>query len=334
MKGVPLPTRARPEGPRSETAARQGPPKRTLLALNYEPPAARPGRPPRPAPARGLVTPPNITRGDRHGTRLSVTFDAGFGARQAIEILDILKKRKIKTTIFLTGNFIRRYPEITRRIVADGHEVGNHTTTHPHLTELEINGTQRTRPHVTREFLLQELETAEKRFFETTGRHMAPLWRAPYGEVNRTLRAWAFSAGYIHVGWTYDARRRRSLDSLDWVTDKGSRLYHGPREIERKILDFDGKGGGLGGGIVLMHLDTDRGADRASSVLGDLLDRLIERGYSLVRVSDLIEDKRLLREARQIKERFYSAMRLIPPRTRHPLQPRRAGVHAKAAPAR
>ncbi len=295
-----------------------------------------PKRPPAAVkPKKRLIIPPNITRGDRKSTRLSVTFDGGLGAREAGEILDTLKKRNIRTTIFLSGNFIRFNPEITRRIVAEGHEVGNHTTTHPHLTQLEINGTQRTLPSVTKDFLLSQLNETERRFFEVTGKHLSPLWRAPYGEVNSELRAWAYSAGYLHVGWTYDARSGRSLDSLDWVTDKGSRLYHGPDDIKKKILDFDKKGGGLGGGIILMHLDTERGPDRASSVLGDILDSLIERGFSLVKVSDLVPNKRLLREARLRKERFYSALKLRPkaapkPRLARHVQAMASPVHGSA----
>jgi len=256
-----------------------------------------------------LISPPNITRGNIHGTRISVTFDGGIGAGQAREILDILKKRNIKTTIFLSGNFIRLHPEITKRIVREGHEVGNHTTTHPHLTQLEINGTQKTLPNVTREFLIRELNIAEKRFFEVTGRHMSPLWRAPYGEVNAKLRAWAFSAGYLHIGWTYDGRKHRSLDSLDWVDDRSSHLYHNAKEIKKRILSFGDNGGHLGGGIVLMHLGTDRGPERASSILGEMLDALLKQGLSVVKVSDLIENKRLLREAGQKKVRYYTAKR-------------------------
>ncbi len=297
------------------------------LSLSY-PATQGSGRPQRKhRPVKGLIIPPNITRGDRKSTRLSVTFDGGLGAREAGEILDILKKRNIRTTIFLSGNFIRANPEITRRIVADGHEVGNHTTTHPHLTQYEINGTQKTLQHVTKDFLLRQLNETERRFYEVTGRHMSPFWRAPYGEVNSQLRAWAYSAGYIHVGWTYDARSGRSLDSLDWVTDKGSRLYHDPDDIKKKILDFDKKGGGLGGGIILMHLDTERGPDRASSVLGDILDSLIERGFSLVKVSELITDKKLLQNARFRKDRFYSAMRM---ERKAPPKPRRLATHVQA----
>lgn len=276
------------------------------------------------------VSPPNITRGNIHGTRIAVTFDGGFSAEQATEILDILKERNIKTTIFLSGVFIRRHPAITRRVVADGHEVGNHTTTHPHLTQLEINGTQKTRPHVTRDFLLSELKIADKRFFEVTGKHMSPLWRAPYGEVNAKLRAWAFSAGYLHIGWTYDREKRRSLDSLDWVDDRSSHLYHTPEEIKERILSFDEDGGHLGGGIVLMHLGTNRGHDRASSILGEILDDLLKKGLSVVKVSDLIVNKRLLREAGLKKVRYYQAER----RDNKEASPQRFKIHVKAAPLR
>ncbi len=273
-------------------------------------------------------SPPNITRGNIYGTRIAVTFDGGIGAGQADEILDILKRRNIKTTIFLSGDFIKLHPRITRRIVAEGHEVGNHSTTHPHLTQLEINGTQRTRKGITRDFLVGELNIAEKRFFEVTGRHMSPLWRAPYGEINAELRAWAFSAGYLHIGWTYDSKKRISLDSLDWVDDKTSRLYHSPEEIKKRILSFGDKGGHLGGGIILMHLGTERGSDRASSILGEMLDDLLKRGLSVVKVSDLILNKRLLREASLKKVRYYQAMR----RADKEGSQQRFKIHARAIP--
>ncbi|MFQ5481049.1 MAG: polysaccharide deacetylase family protein [Thermodesulfobacteriota bacterium] len=276
------------------------------------------------------ATPPNITRGNIHGTRISVTFDGGFSAEQATEILNILRERNIKTTIFLSGVFIRKHPRITRMIVADGHEVGNHTTTHPHLTELEINGTQKTKPHVTKDFLIKELKIAEKRFFEVTGRHMSPLWRAPYGEVNKELRAWAFSAGYLHIGWTYDRKNRRSLDSLDWVHDRSSHLYHTPEEIKERILSFDDNGGNLGGGIVLMHLGTNRSHDRASSILGEILDDLLKKGLSVVKVSDLILNKRLLREANLKKVRYYQADTRKDKKT----SPQRFKIQVKATPLR
>lgn len=268
-------------------------------------------------PRRGLLkknlygrVPPDITRGDRNGTRISVTFDGGYNAKEAGEILDILKKRRIKTTIFLTGVFISKYPDITRRIVAEGHEVGNHTMSHPHLTNYEKTFLQTTLPSITKEVLLSELKRTEQLYQKVTGVEMAPLWRAPYGEVNSQIRGWAFSAGYLHVGWTQDYKRKKSLDSLDWVTDKSSQLYLTAGEIKKKILSFYNNSAFMGGGIVLMHLGTERETDRAATVLGEILDGLLEKGLSPVKLSEIIEDKQALKEAQINKDRFFHTRRL------------------------
>jgi len=233
--------------------------------------------------------PPDITRGNPDSMKLSITFDGGSHSDEATEILDILEARGIKATVFLTGIFIKRYPHITRRIVADGHEVANHLMTHPHLTEYSTTYVQRTLPLVTREYLVKQLRDTEELFTEVTGARMAPLWRAPYGEINRTLRAWAFGAGYLHVGWTQDYRRRESLDTLDWVSDRSSRYYLSSEEMKRRVLDFGKDRDGISGGIILMHLGTQRKTDRAVSMLGELIDELTSRGYRFVKVSTLLE---------------------------------------------
>jgi peptidoglycan/xylan/chitin deacetylase (PgdA/CDA1 family) len=247
------------------------------------------------SPARSIrAWPPDITRGDRTRMELSITFDGGYKATEAIEILNTLRQKGIKTTIFLTGLFIKRHPGITRLIVLDGHEVGNHTMNHPHLTEYERTFRQKTLPWVDRELLLKELKGAEEAFREATGRSMAPLWRAPYGEVNAELRAWAFSEGYLHIGWTYDRASRQSLDTLDWVYDKKSGFYLSSSEIKDRIVNFGREGGGARGGIILMHLGTERRTDKAAAVLGEMIDELMEMGYRFVRVSELIEGEQAL----------------------------------------
>ena len=77
----------------------------------------------------------DITRAATEEFAVSVTFDGGYDADEAGAVLDALKERGIRTTFFLTGIFIKRHPDIVRRIVSDGHEVGNHTMNHPHLTD-------------------------------------------------------------------------------------------------------------------------------------------------------------------------------------------------------
>ncbi len=115
---------------------------------------------------------PDITRGELLKNELSITFDGGGEASDAEEILEILKQRNIQTTIFLTGEFIKRHPELVKKMAADGHEIGNHTRTHPHLTSFEKNFKQQTLPGVNKKFIAMELKETAGIFKELTGRDM------------------------------------------------------------------------------------------------------------------------------------------------------------------
>ena len=245
---------------------------------------------PTPVPVRAAELPPpvfssgagvaDLTRGPIDRPEVLASFDAGSSDRGAIEILDALSARGIHTTIFLTGEFIRRYPEIVRRIAADGHEVGNHTDTHPHLTTYAANGKQTTRLGVDRAFLAGELTRTARLYRETTGRTMAPLWRAPFGEHNPEIRRWAAELGYWHVGWTGG---RGGLDGLDWVTDQRSRSYQtAERLLERLVRHAEN------GGIVLLHLGSDRDEPVASQI-AILFDGLKARGFRFARASEFLE---------------------------------------------
>ncbi len=237
-------------------------------------------------------TPPDFTRGSTALKELSFTFDGGSRRGQTKQILEILRQHKIKTTIFLTGQFIEKNPKLVRLMLSDGHEIGNHLMDHPHMTTYASNGRHRRLPHVDRAFVLRQLNQTADLFTRTTGKKMAPVWRAPYGELNNEIRGWAYNAGYMHVGWTTDYKRKESMDSLDWVSDPNSRLYRTTAQIKERILGF-GKGRhGLRGGVVLMHLGTFRRGDKLASRLGEMIDELQERGYRFVKVSTLIKDRK------------------------------------------
>lgn len=232
----------------------------------------------------------NISRGSIDTKEVSLTFDGGT-ANHAREILQILRAKEIETTIFLTGRFIRKNPEIVMEIVADGHEVGNHTMSHPHLTDFDRTLVHTTLPKITKEYFLEQILSTAKLYREVTGLEMAPYWRAPYGEVNPELTQWGFEAGFFHVGWTADYKRHKSLDTLDWVIDKQSKNYFTASEIRERILDFDGTETGLKGGIILMHLGTNRRSDQAVSVLPAIIDDIRERGYCFVKISRMARAK-------------------------------------------
>jgi len=231
----------------------------------------------------------DLIRGRPETGTVAITFDGGSYSNAAGRILDVLESRNLKATFFLTGEFIKRYPEVTRRIAEQGHEVGNHMYSHLHLTTFAKNYRQETLPGVNEELVKKELRRNERAFEELTGKKMVRLWRAPYGEQNEEIRQWALKAGYRHVSWTYDPKTRKSLDGLDWVSDRGSSLYLSSEQIVQKILSFDSETEmGLAGGIVLLHLGSERDRDPFHPRLGELIDRLQEKGYKVGSISQIL----------------------------------------------
>lgn len=260
------------------------------LRPHPEPRPSQADRKPIPSPEPFWRVPSDdVVRGDPTRKEMAFTFDGGREVNVTQEILDILRDKGVKSTIFLTGDFIRRYPLMVKRMVEDGHEIGNHTDTHPHLTTYAQNGRHTTLPNVNRDFLFRQLRGAEEAFYSLTGRRMAQYWRAPYGEENAEIRGWAAEAGYRHISWTRDYRRKESLDSRDWVADRRSRIYLTAEAVQERILNYGGgQGEGSNGGIVLMHLGTSRSRDRVHERLPDIIDALKARGYKLVTISELI----------------------------------------------
>jgi peptidoglycan/xylan/chitin deacetylase (PgdA/CDA1 family) len=246
----------------------------------------------RPATAPGAVDgleAPDFSRGNTAARQLALTFDADDQSEPRLQLLDILEQRRVRTTFFLTGRFIEAFPDIVRRIVRDGHEVGNHSYDHPELTMPGSNGQQATRPTVTKAMFQEQLRLTERVFTATTGARMVPLWRAPGGEHNEQIRGWAAELGYVHVGWTQDSETGESLDSLDWVAEQRSGRFFTPAQIRTRLLNFgDTRTIGANGGIALFHLGSLRTPDAAvDQELGAIIDGFRDRGYELVRVSEL-----------------------------------------------
>ncbi|MFA7345114.1 MAG: polysaccharide deacetylase family protein [Terrimicrobiaceae bacterium] len=192
---------------------------------------------------------------------VALTFDDGPDPDWTPAILDILKAKGAKATFFVVGAEAERHPALVRRIVAEGHEVGNHTFTHPNLAEappalikLELNATQR---------LIESL----------TGRSTT-LFRPPYNADSRpaNLRELvpieiAQSLGYMTI--------LENVDPQDWQKPKKDRLLQRVKsELPR-------------GNIILLH---DGGGDRSATVaaLPSILDHLKERGNRVVLISDLL----------------------------------------------
>ncbi len=235
----------------------------------------------------------HFVNGSVTGRTVALTFDGGSQANVAETILDTLRSRSVKATMFLTGHFIRRYPDVTQQIVAAGHPCGNHTLTHPHLTTYATDRTNTTLPDINASRLTGELHRANELFQRTTGVHFAPIWRSPYGEYNSKLCRWAWEAGYLHIGWRQGRTWLLGLDSNDWVPDSTTPGFHTPEAFFDKVVHLARlQPDGISGGIILMHLGTERSdpAMQVHRVLGNLIDTLRAEGYRFVTIPEMVAD--------------------------------------------
>ena len=132
---------------------------------------------------------------------LYLTFDAGYENGNTPAILDALKKHNAPATFFVVGNYIETAPDLVKRMVAEGHTVGNHTYHHPDMSKIS-----------SKEAFEKELGDLEKLFTETTGQTMKKYYRPPQGKYSETNLQMAKDMGYSTFFW--------SLAYVDWYQDK------------------------------------------------------------------------------------------------------------------
>ena len=225
----------------------------------------------------------SIERGNPARKNIALTFDAGSDDNHTREILAILQEQQLKCTLFLTGKFMERHPDLVKEIVSQGHEIGNHTYNHPHLTTYSDDRQQQLRPGITREYVQEQLLKTDSVFYALTGSKLKPYWRAPFGEYNEQILTWAAEAGYLHIHWT------GSFDTRDWVTDETSDLYHTPEEIFEQVMKLETKNpAGLNGVIVLMHLGSQRLENHIFEILPRLIKEVRAKGYTFSNISGLL----------------------------------------------
>ena len=214
---------------------------------------------------------------------IALTFDAGSGSNGADSLIDIITGRGLHLTFFLTGAFIRHYPEIVKRLMENRQEIGNHTYNHPSLTTWSENSRNDLRDYVDRGFILNQLQRTDSLYYELTGAHMHPYWRAPFGEYNKEILGWAALAGYKHIGWS------PGCDTRDWVIDTNSPLYLSSTQIYEKLMHME-EAGKLKGAIILMHLNSERKSDPLYRTLPRIIDELSRRGYQIMTISELLSN--------------------------------------------
>ena len=199
-----------------------------------------------------------FARGNRDSPQIALTFDAGWEYKATLDMLDTLARHETHATFFLTGRWVSKNLELTRRIVAEGHEIGNHTYSHRRLTDLNAGE------------IAEEAEKTEQLVLETTGCTTKPLLRVPYGARNKRVLSVLEEHGYRSIYW--------DVDSWD-----GFKVGITPAEIEERVL-----GKVRNGSIVLMHCGSRATAD----ALDSLLEKLIAAGYQPVTVRELLDNLR------------------------------------------
>jgi len=209
---------------------------------------------------------------------VAITFDAGSSATGSDSIITILNSKKVQCTFFLTGHFIKTYPDMVQQLVNNRHELANHTYNHPHLTTWEQDHVHITSDHIDRSVLHQQLQLTDSLYYGLVHQHLEAFWRAPYGEYNAEILQWAAEIGYRHIGWTPEC------DSWDWVTDPESELYRSSEQIYQHFMELEGAGK-LKGAIILMHFGTDRKSDFVYPALAKLIDLLRIKNYEILTIS-------------------------------------------------
>lgn len=184
-----------------------------------------------------------------------LTLDCGYGSSNTKVILDVLKKHEVKATFFVTKMFMDAEPDSVRRMVEEGHTVGNHTVSHKDL------------PTLTDEEIYQEIILCEERFFEITGIPMPLFFRPPGGAYSKRTMQITQDLGYKTIFW--------SMAYYDYdLNDQPGKKY-----VIDHFKDYHHNGA-----IPLMHNDSSSNRD----AMDDVITFLKEEGYRFGSLEELI----------------------------------------------
>jgi peptidoglycan/xylan/chitin deacetylase (PgdA/CDA1 family) len=215
--------------------------------------------PPPPQEPQKQETPPTtetsviITNGSLQQKEIALTFDAGSDAI-GIAILDVLKKHNVKATFFLTGIWAEKFPSYAKRIAVEGHDIGNHTYSHPDAAITNTN------------LFVQDIIKAEEAIKRATGVTPRPYFRFPFGSYNAAALKAVGGAGYPYsIHWT--------IDTIDW------------QQPSVEVIISRIQSGASNGDIILMHIggiNTPEAVDRVIPILKSM-------GYNLVTLTELLD---------------------------------------------
>lgn len=187
---------------------------------------------------------------------IALTFDDGPHYKYTEEILDILKSYGVKATFFMIGVNAEKHPDIVKRVCADGHEIGNHTYSHPHLKGLSEDD------------IKKEMADASAVIEKITGRRPS-LFRPPEGYCGKAVTSAAESMDHTVILWSQDTR--------DWAHNEAQKISD---DILRNVKSGD---------IILFH-DFITPDSPTPEALKTIIPQLLRTGYEFVPVSALLAD--------------------------------------------
>ena len=186
-----------------------------------------------------------------------LTFDCGYENGNSGAILDALKKHNVQATFFVVGHFLESAPDVAKRMVAEGHTVGNHTYHHPDMSKISDKAS-----------FQKEMDGVAQLFQQVTGEQIAPYYRAPQGKYSTANLQMAKELGYHTFFW--------SLAYVDWNVDDQPSHEEAMKKLTARIHP---------GAIVLLHSTSKTNGE----ILDDLLTKWEEMGYSFGTLQDLLE---------------------------------------------
>ncbi len=196
--------------------------------------------------------------GDTSDQVIYLTFDAGYENGSTEKILDVLKEHNAPAAFFLVGNYMEKNADLVRRMVAEGHTVGNHTMHHYDMSKLSD-----------RAAFEKELADLENLFYEVTGQEMEKYYRPPQGIYSQENLAMAKALGYKTVFW--------SLAYVDWNNDDQPTKEEAFSKLLPRIHN---------GAVVLLHSTSQTNGE----ILDELLTKWEEMGYRFAPISELFAE--------------------------------------------
>lgn len=193
--------------------------------------------------------------GSEKEKKIYLTFDAGYENGNTEKILDALKENDVKAAFFLVGNYLETCPELVKRMVEEGHIIGNHTYHHKDMATL-----------TTEESFVKELTNLEVLYKEITGKEMPKFYRPPQGKYSKEQLLWAKNKGYKTCFW--------SLAYVDWDEKKQPSKEQAMEKLTKRIHP---------GAIVLLHSTSSTNAE----IMNDIIKEWRNMGYTFGELTEL-----------------------------------------------